>query len=279
MGRLMWLPEVLRDAGLVVHEFDGWRERGRESYEPIGLIIHETQGSAHSQDRDEIRVLAITGSDSAPAPIAQLYLSRTGEWTVVGSGRCNHALTGFGGALLGKGNSSLLGIEAAHAQGETWQGSNLVQYRSYVRGVAAILRHTGWPVEHVVGHKEHQPGDKSDPGFDMAQFRRDVAAAIAEEGDFMEEIIPGIPNEQVFRDLWHWMSGLVQGKDGADTGDRFKFPNAIKAGFATHTTANEALRTEVAALRNAVDELRAMLTPPAAPVSPALPDTPVAPEG
>ncbi|MFQ6212476.1 N-acetylmuramoyl-L-alanine amidase, partial [Bacillus mobilis] len=126
--------------------------------------------------------------NSAPPPIAQLYLSRSGEWWVIASGRCNHNLVGWAGPNKGLGNSRLLGIEAQHAAGEPWTAR---QYDSYIRGVAALVRHLRIPVGRVAGHKEHQPwpapkgqtSTKSDPEFDMTRFRRDVAARLAGEDD------------------------------------------------------------------------------------------------
>ncbi|MGW0432738.1 N-acetylmuramoyl-L-alanine amidase [Micromonospora sp. NPDC003197] len=176
--RLLWLPEVLRTAGLTVHEVAGWRTRGSTEFDPHGIICHETRGSRTSTDSGEINVL-LHGSTTAPPPIAQLYLSRTGDWHIVASGRCNHVLVGWAGPFKGSGNTRLLGIEAQHALGESWTTK---QYQSYVRGVAALRRHTGWG---IAGHKEHQPGgyghasSKTDPSFNMDQFRRDVASELA----------------------------------------------------------------------------------------------------
>lgn len=174
MARLLWLADVLRAAGLTVHEVPGWRTRGDDSYGPVrGVIIHETRGSATSSDAGEINVL-VNGRVGLSGPIAQLYLSRTGDWYVVASGTCHHVKTGWSGPFKGLGNDSLLGIEAQHAESEDW-ADKPVQYQSYIRGVAAILRHTGWPAP--VGHKEHQAGDKPDPEFNMTTFRAQVAAA------------------------------------------------------------------------------------------------------
>ncbi|MEE6263742.1 peptidoglycan recognition protein family protein [Plantactinospora sonchi] len=182
--RLLWLPDVLRSAGLTVHEVGGWRGRGSTSFDPHGIICHETRGSRTSTDAGEIYVL-LNGSATAPPPIAQLYLSRTGHWHVIASGRCNHVLVGWAGPFKGVGNSGLVGIEAQHALGEPWTDR---QYDSYVRGVAAIRRRTGWG---VAGHKEHQPGGyghasvKTDPSFNMDRFRRDVAALLSGEENTM----------------------------------------------------------------------------------------------
>lgn len=178
--RYTWLASVLRDAGLTVNEVDGWKTRGADTFGPVrGITCHHTAGSRTSSDAGEIRVL-LNGSASAPPPIAQLYLSRSGQWWVVAAGACNHNKVGWGGPNQGYGNDALLGIEAQHSgAGEPWTP---VQYNSYVRGVAALVRHeaSGWDVSvnRVAGHKEHQPGAKSDPTFNMDTFRADVRREI-----------------------------------------------------------------------------------------------------
>lgn len=185
--RLTSLPEALRAAGLTVREVAGWRTRGSESWGPIrGITCHHTAGSRNSTDAGEISVL-LNGSESAPPPIAQLYLSRSGEWHVVASGRCNHNLTGWGGPNAGYGNSNLVGIEAQHSGGtEPWTDA---QYDSYVRGVAALCKHLGVPPTRVAGHKEHQPGAKTDPTFNMDNFRaRVVAVASGEDTEDMPTV-------------------------------------------------------------------------------------------
>jgi hypothetical protein len=180
--RAHWLPSVLRAAGLTVHEVAGWRTRGADSWGPVrGITCHHTAGARNSSIQGEINVL-LNGSASAPPPIAQLFLARNGEWYVVASGLCFHNKVGWDGPNEGYGNDSLLGIEAQHSGGdEPWTA---VQYNSYVRGVAALVRHraSGWDVSvsRVAGHKEHQPGSKSDPTFNMDTFRARVGAEIRE---------------------------------------------------------------------------------------------------
>lgn len=176
MGRASWLPEVLRGAGLQVHEVPGWDDRGGGiQFDPRAIVCHATAGSRSASDQDEVNVL-LKGSSTAPPPIAQLYLSRTGTWHVVASGRCNH----IGDAPLpgtGKrGNRYALGVEAANDnRDEPWPA---VQYLSYVRGVAAICRHLGWSDARVFAHKEISSSGKTDPTFSMPTFRANVAAVL-----------------------------------------------------------------------------------------------------
>lgn len=242
--RLTWLPEVLRAAGLTVHEYSGreydgrtWSNRGSDSWGPIrGITIHETRGSKTSTDAGELKVL-VTGSSSAPPPIAQLYLSRTGEWWVVASGRCNHNLTGWDGPNEGYGNSNLLGIEAQHAAGEPWTDR---QYRSYVRGVAALVRKLGISVSRVAGHFEHQPGSKTDPAFNMVTFRADVAQVLAGEDDDVsaETVIEGL------REVQPYQSAGV-GKEAARQG----MGNVSERTLSEYTWADiQALKAQQAAL-------------------------------
>ena len=179
--RLLWLPDVLREAGLTVHLYDGWSARGAENWGPLrGVICHATASARTSTDAGDMRVLWVTGSVTAPAPISQLFLSRSGDWWVGASGRCNHVLVGDKGPHKGFGNYQLIGIEAQNDnRGEPWSAHML---DSYQRGVAAICRRMGWSAGVAVAHREHQSG-KSDPvGIDMNAFRGAVAAILTGNG-------------------------------------------------------------------------------------------------
>lgn len=223
MARALWLRDVLEDLrreGVPVHYVAGWETRGSVSFDPQGVICHDTGGSANSTDAGEIGVL-LNGSTSAPAPIAQLYLSRTTGVHLVATGQCYHALTGWAGPLAGQGNPSLIGIEAAANPGRPWPAA---QYRWYVQIVAAICRNRGWdPNTRVSGHKEHQPGEKVDPqGVDMSAFRAQVRQQLTNpEGDDMQlgDIIPGTGTiatrgsnrnyQQVLSDLYMLRAALL----------------------------------------------------------------------
>lgn len=180
MGRIpRQLVTALRAVGgLDVLEVPGCWGRGSSTFNPQGVIVHATAGSDRATDQGELNVI-LNGSSSAPPPISQFMLGRTGRVYFAADGRCNHALSGFRGTrFAGIGNSGLIGIEGCNNnRGESWDRS----YRQYVTLVAVVCMFYGWnPTDRVRGHKEHQPGGKSDPTFDMARFRADVARRIAE---------------------------------------------------------------------------------------------------
>lgn len=219
--RLLWLPQVLRSAGLTVVEVSGWQTRGGETFEPRGTIAHATAGSRTSTDKDELNVL-LNGSSSAPPPIAQLMLSRSGVWYVVASGRCNHVLTGWGGPHSGYGNTYLIGIEAMNDnRGEPWSSDQL---NSYARGVRAIHDRMGWPASRCAGHKEHQPGAKTDPTFDMNEFRSLVSGAGGLLDMNMSDQVPGIGIDvgTWMKDMWVWAATQRFHEQSPRTDDRFK---------------------------------------------------------
>lgn len=199
MAFQLWLAQVLRDAGLTVVEVDGWQTRtvrrdpDATGFDPIGVAAHETRGTPTSTPASELRTLingraARPGVPALPGPISQLFLARpTGVWYVVAAGQCNHVRDGLAGRFAGHGNPELIGVEAQHATGEDW-ADKPAQYESYVRGVAAICRRQGWTADRVVGHREHQPGQKTDPEFDMHRFRSDVAAEIIRQDHEEKEV-------------------------------------------------------------------------------------------
>lgn len=164
MTRLLWLPSVLRSAGLTVIEMGGWESRGKSTIEPKGVVCHHTAtGTSWSNLR--VAELLRDGRPDLPGPLSQLGLQRNGAFVVVASGRANH--NGYG--LWG--NDSI-GIEAYNdGRGEPW---NKIQMAAYAKGCAAICKHYGWNATKVLGHKETDPDRKIDPTFDMRDFRTDV---------------------------------------------------------------------------------------------------------
>lgn len=167
----VWLPEVLRDAGLNVVEYPGWRNRGHGDFGDIwGVIAHHTGGA--NTPPSEIA----NGLPTLAGPLSQLHLAKDGTVTVIAAGIAWHAGVGsWPGIPEDDANSCTIGIEAVNTGTEEWSD---VQYDAYVRTVAAILTKLGHDADHVIGHKEWAgpKQGKWDPGgINMTEFRADVA--------------------------------------------------------------------------------------------------------
>jgi N-acetyl-anhydromuramyl-L-alanine amidase AmpD len=179
---LTWLPRVLLDAGLKVAEQPGWRDRGRGDAGAIrGLICHHTAGPL-AGNMPSLGIIT-NGRPDLLGPLAQLGLGRDGTMYVVAAGRCNHAGPGNWQGFT-RGNTNFIGIEAENSgftsgsKADPWPA---VQMDAYRRGVAAILKKVRANAIMACGHKEYAlpPGRKSDPTFDMNDFRLQVAAIMA----------------------------------------------------------------------------------------------------
>ena len=199
---LIWLPEVLKNAGLKVATVDGWETRGaadskgnRNVGTIFGVLCHHT-GVNSNQNMPTLKSL-INGRKAGPGvkalsgPLAQLGLGRDGTFYVVAAGRANHAGAGIWQGLT-NGNSNFIGIEAENrglANDFPWPA---VQLDAYHRGVAAILRHIGKGAEFCAGHKEYAlpPKRKTDPTLDMDIFREAVRAILNGEAP-PPVLIPG----------------------------------------------------------------------------------------
>ncbi len=91
---LVWLPHVLKSAGLKVALVPGWETRGRaEMGEVLGVICHHTGGERHG-NMPTLQLL-IDGRSDLSGPLAQLGLGRDGTFYVIAAGRCNHAGAGI----------------------------------------------------------------------------------------------------------------------------------------------------------------------------------------
>jgi hypothetical protein len=184
-NRLLWLPGVLRAAGLTVQEIVGWQGRGHPGdgpFEPRAVMFHHDA----SRPGDSPGALAwlVSGfqSSSDANYDAQCWVDRYGTWHIVAAGRAQHAGagSGFGSIPAEQGNRYSFGVETDHTTGEAWPPA---QYAAVRTGMAAICKHQGWnPATAVVGHKEYAPGRKDDPDpVDMDLFRREVAAEMEDD--------------------------------------------------------------------------------------------------
>ena len=171
---LIWLPEVLRDAGLKVAETDGWTGRGHGDMSALrGVMLHHT-GTRAPGNMPTLALLT-GGRPDLPGPLAQLGLGRDGTFYVIAAGRANHAGIGSWEEVT-TGNAGFIGIQTENAggPGDRWPD---VQRDAARRGVAAILRRIGAEPGMCCGHREYAVprGSRSDPRLDMAAFRDEVA--------------------------------------------------------------------------------------------------------
>lgn len=176
---LIWLPQVLRDAGLEVVEVPGWQNRGHgDEGKVLGVLCHHTCGPLHG-DLPDLSVL-INGRPDLGGPLCNLGLGRSGKFYMIAGGKGWHAGRGNWQGVT-DGNAHFIGIEAENigtshhgVPDEPWPD---VQMDAYKRGCAAILKHIGAKAGMVAGHKEYAlpRGRKDDPNFDMNAFRADVA--------------------------------------------------------------------------------------------------------
>ncbi|HEX8677050.1 MAG TPA: N-acetylmuramoyl-L-alanine amidase [Segetibacter sp.] len=175
---LIWLPHVLKTAGLKVALVDGWEDRSRRDVgEIFGVICHHTVGPK-TGNMPSLNTL-INGRPDLRGPLSQLGLGRDGTYYVIAAGRCNHAGKGIWKGLV-NGNSNFIGIEAENTGSSNDFPWPAVQLDAYHRGVAAILKHIGRGADFCAGHKEFAlpKGRKPDVSFDMVAFRSSVAAIL-----------------------------------------------------------------------------------------------------
>nr|MDT0660872.1 N-acetylmuramoyl-L-alanine amidase [Micromonospora sp. DSM 115978] len=182
---LTWLADELRGDGLAVVEHPGWKTRAVPgTWTPRFGIAHATAAPRGQADATQVRIVR-DGRVGLKGPIAVACVTRVGVWEVLAAGRCNTTVAGTAGPYRGLGNTHALGVEACNNNnrpGEPPEPWPAVQYDAYARGWAVICRRLGWSADRVLGHKEHTPGHKSDPTFDMDRFRGVVAGLVRTGG-------------------------------------------------------------------------------------------------
>lgn len=166
-----WLAGELRDAGLVVHETNGWTTRQtRNGFDPVGIVNHDTVTPPGISLAAEQAIL-IKGRPDLAGPLAQTGGHRDGSVSVIAAGRCNHNGYGLWGNDAFGHEVFCYGGLPGHI--EPW---NAAQRRTSEILNAVICRHFGWNESRVKGHKETDPTRKIDPfGTDMGVIRGDVA--------------------------------------------------------------------------------------------------------
>lgn len=182
--RALWLADVLRDADLIVHEYEGWEERGRDDFSPVGIIWHHTVTRDNREAEDYM--LAKRGSIIVPPPLCNYSTNRDGSITVIASGTANHG--GAGEWKRVSGNRFFFGDEMKNLGTHAAEPWPLVQIRSARRASAAILRHmygddVAGAESMVCGHKEYATpkGRKTDPHTLNMELERQVVKGVIEE--------------------------------------------------------------------------------------------------
>lgn len=205
MSRLLWLADVLRDAGLKVVEHSGWQVRGRVGMRPRVVIIHHTATHWTTPD-STVTNLLVNGRSDLPGPLCHLGLKRDGTFIVIASGKANHA--GAGRWMDADESVETVGIEAYNygnsiptPSREPWP---VVQLEAYERGVAALLSHLNRDERYVCAHREWAlpAGRKPDPsGIDMDPFRYRVGKLLE-----LEDIVNQLTPEEIA-----WLKLMVAG--------------------------------------------------------------------
>lgn len=180
--------------GVRFTEAAGWRTRNRNTaglWGPVeGVLLHHT-GDDAPDDADQ-RVLT-NGRADLPGPLCHWGMRDDGVAVLIGWGRANHAgrgaanvrdallSEGYGSYPPAPGADSVDGNAILYGQETMYSGAKAptsAAYAATVRIFAAICDFHGWSAKSCIGHKEWT-ARKPDPGhLDMAQFRRDVDAAL-----------------------------------------------------------------------------------------------------
>lgn len=172
------LATTVRASGLRVIEVPGWKTRGHGQMTAVqSIACHHTAGPK-TGNMPSLNTV-VNGRSDLKGPLAQLCLGRDGTVYVVAAGVCWHA-----GAVWATymDNWHAIGIEAEATGVDPWPP---VQMAAYAKLCAALRHGYGVPNRYVLGHKEicKPKGRKTDPNFDMDDFRVAVAKAYSTAGE------------------------------------------------------------------------------------------------
>ena len=226
MTRLLWLPGVLRAAGLTVVEVPGWQTRGADGIAPRVVLDHHTASSRKGGNAPSLNVI-VNGRPDLPGPLSNVLIGRDGTCYVTAAGVSNNA--GRGGSPMHGAvhNRHTIGVEIENdGIGEPWTDRLLDVCR---RHDAAICRHLGWTADRCVAHREWATpkGRKVDPSWDQNAHRAAVARLLAptpppsEEDDdpMLDRLIKAYldagrtPAQIPFDEIWTWRCEVVRTGD------------------------------------------------------------------
>lgn len=195
------LVAALHAEGCKVREVDGWRSNNRNHKGPWGpvngVIVHHTVTGPAS----DVVGLIYRGHSELPGPLATGCITKDGVVHLTGNGRANHAGGGDPDVLAAvvaesyrdrppaphehdgssgavDGNARFYGWECEN-KGDGRDPWPRVQYVAIVKATAAVCRAHGWSAKSAIGHLEWSDWKVDPRGFDMKDFRRDLAACLA----------------------------------------------------------------------------------------------------
>lgn len=88
-GRALWLPDVLRAAGLPVEVVPEFRYAGKEPERWLAMVDHHTASNRNSGPRPALGIVR-NGRPDVPGPLCNLLLDRRGIHVCIASGAANH---------------------------------------------------------------------------------------------------------------------------------------------------------------------------------------------
>ena len=207
------LVAALRAEGVTVREVSGWRTNNRNhkgKWGPVnGVIVHHTVTGPGT----DVVGLIYGGHSALPGPLATGCITKDGTVHLTGNGRANHAGGGDpdvlaavvaesyrdrppaphehdGSAGAVDGNARFYGWECEN-KGDGKDPWPRVQYHAMVKATAAVCRAHGWSAKSAIGHLEWSDWKPDPRGFTMTDFRRDLAACLAQPAG----VWPGVEEE------------------------------------------------------------------------------------
>jgi hypothetical protein len=216
---LLWMADVLRDAGCTVVEEPDWETRGQDgAFDPDGIMLHHDASPAGetSNGADVI----INGRDDLPGLLAQIWLDYDGRWHLCGAGLAYHAGEGSWDGVTA-GNKKYIGVETDHTTNEEWTAD---QRTGGITGLVALADHLGirdnattlgkW----LIAHKEWAPTRKVDPDpLNMDDLRAVVLNPPAlDEGAPVDTLAKSSKSERAIGG--EWVDLKLSDKEGDPTG-------------------------------------------------------------
>ncbi|MER5886240.1 N-acetylmuramoyl-L-alanine amidase [Streptomyces sp. NPDC001941] len=188
---------ALRDEGVRIVEYEGWRGRNRDhkgTWGPVnGVMVHHTV----TRGTEATVRLCVEGREDLPGPLCHGVIAKDGTVHLIGYGRANHAGLGDPAVLdavkaegplppvgepVTDGNRHFYGFECEN-MGDGKDPWPPAQVDAIVRVCAALCRAHGWGAAggtSVIGHAEWQTGkiDPLGPGITMPGVRASVTARL-----------------------------------------------------------------------------------------------------